>query len=100
MIPEFCLPASGSLLYYNINRTFAINRMSGRLKKRGKMTNSGYFLKDLQRSQMKNNTLDKEEIKKNIDDCAFYFLIAVLIIIVTFSVFKWEILYLIFSHLL
>jgi hypothetical protein len=63
------------------------------------MTNTGFFLKDLQRKQMSNKMLNKEEIKQNIDDCAFYFLFIMLVIIVTFSLFKSEILHLIFSHL-
>jgi signal transduction histidine kinase len=74
--------------------------MSERLEKRGRMTNTGYFLKDLQRSQMKNKTLDKEEIKQNLDDFAFYFLIVMMVIIVSFFLFKSEILLLIFSQLL
>lgn len=69
--------------------------MNEHLEKGGAMTNTGFFLKDLQRNKMLNN----EEIKQNIDDCAFYFLIFMLVIIVTFSLFKWEILRLIFSHL-
>ncbi|NIM83744.1 MAG: hypothetical protein GTN82_35520 [Candidatus Aminicenantes bacterium] len=64
------------------------------------MTNTGFFLKDLQRRQMRNKRLNNGEIKQNIDDCAFYFLIVMLVIIVTFSLFKSEILLLIFSHLL
>lgn len=64
------------------------------------MTNTGFFLKDLQRRQMRKKMLNNGEIKQNIDDCAFYFLIVMLVIIVTFSLFKSEILHLIFSHLL
>jgi hypothetical protein len=61
----------------------------------------------MQRRQMRNKILNNGEIKQSIDENiddydkgAFYFLFVMLVIIVTFSLFKAEILQLIFSHLL
>jgi hypothetical protein len=54
------------------------------------------------RNKILNNEKIKQSIDENIDDYdkgAVYFLFVMLVIIVTFSLFKSEILLLIFSHL-
>lgn len=79
--------------------------MSQRLEKglKGGKMNAGVFdLNIMRERQMRNKMSDNREIKQEIDAFhkgEFYFLFVMLVIIVTFSLFKSEILHLIFSHL-